>query len=93
MQIVAADAIGAISPQASEMAFLIGGIVVALLAVVFLDWALIGISSILGAVMISQWVVHGALLRSLAFAVLFLGGSLVQARMMQTARPRTTEAS
>ncbi len=90
-QIALADLVGTASPQAAGIAFIVGGVVVAILAVVFLDWALIVISALVGAGLISHWMVSDALLRSVVLAVLFLAGAAVQALMLRRARPRMIE--
>ena len=82
---------GAASGQTSTVAFVIGGAIVAILAIVLLDWALIGISAVLGAALISQWAAHDTLWRSVVFVALFLAGAAVQAGMLRRAGPRTIE--
>ncbi|MEP6672833.1 MAG: DUF4203 domain-containing protein [Chthoniobacter sp.] len=84
---------GSATGQASMIAFVIGGIVVAVLVVALLDWALIVISALVGAAMISQRAVHDALWRTVTFAVLFVAGVLVQAAMLRRAGPRRIEES
>ncbi len=84
-QSVMAEIVGTLSPQGSGLAFILGGILFAILAVAFLDWALIGISAALGAAVIAQWAVHGSLWRSVTFAVLFVSGAAVQAQMLRRA--------
>ncbi len=63
-------------------AFFVGGFTLAVLVVVFLDWALIATSTMFGTAVISNWAVDGALPRAAAFVVLYLAGAAVQARGM-----------
>ncbi len=82
---------GTATEQASTIAFIIGGILVAILVVVFLDWALIATSALLGAAMISQWATHEALWHAVTFAILFVAGAAVQAAMLRGGPVRTVE--
>ncbi|MBN8421298.1 MAG: DUF4203 domain-containing protein [Verrucomicrobia bacterium] len=82
---------GAPTAQYSTVAFVIGGILVAILVMVFLDWALIVTSALMGAAMISQWTVQEPVWRAVAFAVLFLVGAATQAQMLRGRPPRITE--
>jgi hypothetical protein len=91
-QLAAIDWLGTISGQTSTVIFVVGGIVVAILVVVFLDWALIVISALLGAAIISDWAVRQMLWRSVLFAVLFIIGAAVQGGMMRHRRLRRVEA-
>lgn len=84
-QIVVVSAMGAASGQTATIAFVIGGLIVGILAVVFLDWALIVTSALLGAAMISQWIVHDPVWRGVAFVALFLAGVGVQSQMLRRA--------
>lgn len=88
---VLANLTGSATEQASMIAFVIGGIVVAIFVVALLDWALIAISALVGAAMISQWAVHDTFWRSATFVILFFTGALVQGVMLQHARPRRIE--
>ena len=90
-QVAAAHFVGADSGQTSLVAFVVVGVIVALLAVLLLDWALIGISAALGAALISQWAAHDTFWRSVVFVVLFFAGVIAQAGMMRRVRPRTIE--
>ena len=90
-QAAMANFTGTLSSQGATIAFVLGGILVAILVVVFLDWALIATSALLGAAMISQWAVQDAPWRAVAFAVLFVAGAAVQAAMLRGRPVRAVE--
>ena len=90
-QAAMANFMGTMSSQGSAIAFVIGGILVAILVVALLDWALIATSALLGAAMISQWAVQEPLWRAVAFAGLFVAGAAVQAAMLRGRPVRTVE--
>ncbi len=90
-QAVLANLAGSATGQAPMIAFVIGGVVGAILVVVLLDWALITISALVGAAMISQWAFPDALWRTVTFATLFVAGLLVQGAMLRRAGPRRIE--
>jgi hypothetical protein len=92
-QIAAAALMGPITAQTATVIFVVAGIIAGVVAVIFLDWALIVISALLGAAMISQWAAQPVLWRSVLFAVLFVVGASVQAAMMQSRRARAVEIS
>lgn len=90
-QALLANLAGTPTAQPSTVAFVIGGIIVALLVLAFLDWALIVTSALMGAAMISQWAAQDPLWRTVAFAVLFLVGASAQAQMLRGRPRRVTE--
>jgi hypothetical protein len=90
-QAALANLAGAATEQASTIAFFIGCIFLAILVVVFLDWALIVTSALLGAAIIAQWAFEQSIWRAVSFALLFVAGAGVQAAMLRGRPLRTVE--
>ncbi len=74
------------SDQFAMVAYVVVGILAAILAIVLLDWALVILSALIGAAMIAQWAVEPPGLRALVFVVLFVIGAAVQASMLRRRR-------
>jgi hypothetical protein len=75
------------SGQSVWIAFLIGGILGAILVSTLFEWALILLSSLVGALLIVQSLDLGPQAESMAFLVLAAGGIVVQAWMKRKPRP------
>jgi hypothetical protein len=69
------------------LAFVIGGVVGALLILAVFDWALIALSALTGAALISQNVALGQWPSELLFAVLLVFGLVVQGSQLVRLRP------
>jgi hypothetical protein len=80
--LVMADVAGSLSSELATIAFIVGGLIAGILAIMFLDWVLIVLSALLGAGMIAQWAVVETGARTLVFLVLFVIGVAAQARML-----------
>lgn len=92
-QAVAPNLDSTISAQGSVVIFIMGGVVAAIIALVFLDRALIGISAVLGAAMIAKSLVADPLWRTVLFAALFIVGAAVQLRILRGVRRTATYRS
>lgn len=64
------------------IAFLVGGILGAVLVLILFDWALIGLSSLLGATVIVENAPLDQVLSAVLFVVLLVVGIIVQARQL-----------
>ena len=62
---------------------LVGGIIGAIVAATYFDWALIILSSLTGAVMISQSLTFSPLIRVVAFSLLIFIGIFAQSRLLE----------
>lgn len=65
--------------ELAPIIFLIGGIPGAIIAFLFLDWAIIALSSLVGAVMVSQTLLPSAMVNGLVVVILCFVGIMVQA--------------
>ncbi|MGI9172639.1 MAG: DUF4203 domain-containing protein [Chthoniobacterales bacterium] len=72
--------------QSSVIAFIVAGIIAALLALALFSWALIILSAMIGAALIAQWAAQTPSFRALIFLVLFVIGFAAQASMLRRSR-------
>lgn len=75
------------------IAFLLGGVIGAILVMALFDWALILLSALTGATVIVQNVPLDSLMAALLFVVLLGFGVVVQARGLTRAPPVTKQAA
>ena len=74
------------------IAFLVGGVIGAVLVMVLFDWALIGLSALSGATLITQNAGLDSLRSALLFFALLTFGVIVQFRQMKRAAPAPKKA-
>jgi hypothetical protein len=73
----------------SVVAFIIGGVIGAVLVAMLFDWALITLSSLLGAITLTDVFVPRSTLTLVVIIVLFVIGVVIQAGWWGTERRRT----
>jgi Domain of unknown function (DUF4203) len=86
LAIAVAAGLTPLSMQSTWVAFVIGGVIGAVLLLLIFDWALIVISSMLGAAFIVEATAQNPL-RSLLFIALVIAGIAVQASLMRRHAP------
>jgi hypothetical protein len=74
------------------IAFLVGGVIGAILIRVLFDWALIALSALMGAAVIAQNLSINPTLSALLFCALVVLGAIVQARQLAPAAPGPEKA-
>lgn len=87
---IGVDLVAALMPssqQATWLAFIVAGVIGAVLLLLVFDWALIVISSLLGASFLVQEIPTPASMSGLLFIILVIGGIAVQAQMMRRRSP------
>jgi hypothetical protein len=75
------------SPQALWLAFIVAGVLGAMLLLLVFDWGLIVISSLLGASVIAQQLSGRPSTSGILFIALVIGGIAIQAAMMRRRSP------
>ena len=75
-------ALGVGHETGASIAFLLGGVIGAVLVLLMLDWALIGLSALLGSAVITQNVPLEPTLSLLLFVALLVLGGVVQGRQL-----------